>query len=92
MGLSDSGCDIEWSSRGNHTAEGVTLYIGREAAQALVAIRPAQQLLDASKPVFGLSPRQIGRRVPTAARSPGITRRIWGNLTVKCRHCLGGKK
>ena len=50
------------------TAEGVVLYIGREAAQALQAIRPAQQLLDANTPVFGLSPRQIGRRVQAAAR------------------------
>ena len=59
-------------SKTDPTAEGVVLYIGREAAQALMAIRPAQQLLDASKPVFGLSPRQIGRRVQAAARAAGL--------------------
>ena len=59
-------------SKTDPTAEGVTLYIGREAAQALRAIRPAQQLLDASKPVFGLSSRQIGRRVQAAARAAGL--------------------
>ena len=37
-----------------------------------MAIRPAQQLLDAGKPVFGLSPRQIGRRVQAAARAAGL--------------------
>ena len=59
-------------SKTDPTAEGVTLYIGREAAQALIAIRPAQQLLDAGKPVFGLSPRQIGRRVQAAAKAAGL--------------------
>ena len=54
------------------TAEGVVLYIGRDAAQALKAIRPAQQLLDANTPVFGLSPRQIGRRVQAAAVAAGL--------------------
>ena len=59
-------------SKTDPTGEGVTLYIGREAAQALIAIRPAQQLLDAGTPVFGLSPRQIGRRVQAAARAAGL--------------------
>ena len=54
------------------TAEGVVLYIGRDAAQALKAIRPAQQLLDTNTPVFGLSPRQIGRRVQAAAVAAGL--------------------
>ena len=50
-------------SKTDPTAEGVVLYIGRDAAQAL---------LDASTPVFGLSPRQIGRRVQAAARAAGL--------------------
>ena len=37
-----------------------------------MAIRPAQALLDASTPVFGLSPRQIGRRVQAAAVAAGL--------------------
>ena len=59
-------------SKTDPTGEGVTLYIGREAAQGLRAIRPAQLLLDPSTPVFGLSPRQIGRRVQAAARAAGL--------------------
>ena len=59
-------------SKTDPTAEGVTLYIGRDASQALMAIRPAQHLLDPSTPVFGLSPRQIGRRVQAAARAAGL--------------------
>ena len=58
-------------SKTDPTGEGVTLYIGREAAQAILAIRPAQHLLDATTPVFGLSPRQIGRRVQAADRPEG---------------------
>ena len=50
----------------------MTLYIGKQAGEALRAIRPAEMLLDASKLVFGLSPRQIGRRVQVAARAAGL--------------------
>ena len=35
-------------------------------------MRPAQQLLDPATPVFGLSPRQIGRRVKAAAVHAGL--------------------
>ena len=59
-------------SKTDPTAEGVTLYIGREASAALQAIRPAEELLDAGTPVFGLSPRQIGRRVKAAAVAAGL--------------------
>ena len=52
--------------------EGVTLYIGRDAGEALKAIRPAQQPLDRNTPVFGLSARQIGRRVAAAAKAAGL--------------------
>ena len=50
----------------------MVLYIGREAAAALRAIRPAEQLIDPKTPVFGLSTRQIGRRVQAAARAAGL--------------------
>ena len=52
--------------------EGVVLYIGREAGEALRAIRPAEQLLDLNSPVFGLSSRQVGRRVQAAAQAAGL--------------------
>ena len=53
-------------------AEGVTLYIGPQAGGALRAIRPAAELLDRKTPVFGLSPRQIGRRVNAATIAAGL--------------------
>ena len=52
--------------------EGVVIYIGREASEALRAIRPAELLLDRNAPVFGLSARQIGRRVQAAAQAAGL--------------------
>jgi len=59
-------------SKTDQEGEGVVLYIGREAAAALRAIRPAEQLVDPKTPVFGLSARQIGRRVQAAARAAGL--------------------
>ena len=56
-------------SKTDQEAEGVVLYIGRAAAGALQAIRPAEESLDRNGPVFGLSSRQIGRRVQ--AGGPG---------------------
>ena len=53
-------------SKTDQEAEGVVLYIGRAAAGALQAIRPAEESLDRNGPVFGLSSRQIGRRVQAA--------------------------
>ena len=47
----------------------MVLYIGREASEALRAIRPADQLLDLNAPVFGFSARQIGRKVQAAAQA-----------------------
>ena len=52
--------------------EGLVLYIGKEAGEALRAIRPAEELVDRNTPVFGLSVRQIGRRVKTAAEAAGL--------------------
>ena len=48
-------------SKTDQEGEGTVLYLGKEAADALKAIRPAQELLDPNTPVFGLSPQQIGR-------------------------------
>ena len=64
-------------SKTDQEGEGVVLYIGREAAAALRAIRPAEELVDTKASVFGLSARQIGRRAQAAARAssrPGRAR------------------
>ena len=59
-------------SKTDPEAEGVTLYVGQQAGEALKAIGPADELLDASTWVFGLSPQQTGRRVRAAAVSAGL--------------------
>ena len=59
-------------SKTDPEGEGVVLYIGREATEALRAIRPAEQMLDRNAPVFGLSSKQIGRRVQAAAKAAGL--------------------
>ena len=59
-------------SKTDQEGEGETLYIGPQASQVLQAIKPAEELLDRNTPVFGLSPRQIGRRVSAAARAAGL--------------------
>ena len=59
-------------SKTDQEAEGVVLFIGREAAQALRAIRPATDLLDLDTSVFGMSARNIGKRVTAAARAAGL--------------------
>ena len=54
-------------------AEGTVLYIGPNAARALAAIMPEGfAVVDPSKPVSGLSTRQIGRRVNAAAKAAGL--------------------
>ena len=59
-------------SKTDQEAEGVVLYIGTEAAQALKAIRPAEELLDPAAPVFGMTTRHIGNRVRAAAKAAGL--------------------
>ena len=59
-------------SKTDPEGEGVVLYIGKEADEALRAIRPTDELLDLNIPVFGLSSRQIGRRVHPEAKAPGL--------------------
>ena len=56
-------------SKTDQEGEGVVLYNGKHAADALKTIRPAEELLDLQTPVFGLSPQQIGRRVTAAAKA-----------------------
>ena len=58
-------------SKTDPEAEGVTLYIGHQAGEALQAIKPAEELLDRNTQVFGLAPQQIGRRVTAAAAGLG---------------------
>ena len=59
-------------SKTDQEAEGVVIYVGREAAQALLAIRPAQELLDPGASVFGMTTRHIGNRVKAAAEAAGL--------------------
>ncbi len=66
-------------SKTDPDAEGVTLYIGPRAGEALMAIRPAAELLDRNTSVFELSPRQIGRRVSAAAKAAGLGERFTGH-------------
>ena len=60
-------------SKTDPEAEGVVLYIGQAAAQALQAIMPkGAAMVDPAAPVFGLSASQIGRRVKAAAKAAGL--------------------
>ena len=59
-------------SKTDQEADGAVLYIGRAAAAALHAIIPEEAVLDPRTPVFGLSPKQIGRRVDAAAKAEGL--------------------
>ena len=59
-------------SKTDQEGEGVTLYIGKHAADALRAIRPTEEQLDLQAPVFSLPPQQIGRRVDAAAQAAGL--------------------
>ena len=66
-------------SKTDPTAEGVTLFIGQQAGEALQAIRPADELLDPRAKVFGLSPQQIGRRVKAAAQAASLGEAFTGH-------------
>ena len=59
-------------SKTDQEAEGVILYVGREAAQALLAIRPAAEPLDQKASVFGMTARHIGNRIKAAAMAAGL--------------------
>ena len=66
-------------SKTDQEAEGLVLYIGREAAQALQAIRPAPDLLDLDTSVFGMTTRNIGKRVTAAAKAAGLREGFTGH-------------
>ena len=67
-------------SKTDPEAEGVVLYIGPEAAQALQAILPEDEApVDTTAPVFGLSASQIGRRVKAAAAAAGLEEGFTGH-------------
>ena len=59
-------------SKTDQQAEGTVLYIGRAAAEALQAIRSTDEVLDPHTPVFGLSARQLRRRVDAAAKAADL--------------------
>ena len=59
-------------SKTDQEAEGVTLYIGTEASQALQGIRPTPELLDRNAKIFGMTTRHIGNRVKAAAEAAGL--------------------
>ena len=60
-------------SKTDPEAEGVVLYIGPEAAAALMSIMPEGfAVVDPATPVFGLSASQIGRRVNATAKAAGL--------------------
>ena len=60
-------------SKTDPEAEGVVLYIGQAATQALQAIMPEDTaVVDPAAPVFGLSASQIGRRIDAAAKAAGL--------------------
>ena len=60
------------------------IYIGKHAADALRAIRPAEELLDLQAPVFNLSPQQIGRRVSAVAKAAGLGEDFTGHSGRVC--------
>ena len=74
MEIRDNGSALLQVHRSNSDpeGEGVVLYIGKEAGEVLRAIRPTDELLDLNTPVFGLSSRQVGRRVQAAAKAAGL--------------------
>ena len=59
-------------SKTDQENEGVVLYVGQAAAQALLAIRPAPELLDPGASVFRMTTRHIGNRVKAAAEAAGL--------------------
>ena len=79
--LCDNGSDLlqVHRSKTDPEGEGVAIYIGRAAAEALQAIRPAEQLFDRNTTVFGLSSRQVGRRVQAAAQAAGLGNSFTGH-------------
>ena len=59
-------------SKTDQTAEGTVLYLGPAAVDALLAIRPDEAVIDPSARVFGLSSRQISRKIKAATKMAGL--------------------
>ena len=59
-------------SKTDQTAEGAVLYLGPAAVDALLAIRPNEAVIDPVASVFGLSARQISRRIKAATKMAGL--------------------
>ena len=59
-------------SKTDQTAEGAVLYLGPTAVDALLAIRPQEAVIDPGASVFGLSARQISRRIKAATKMAGL--------------------
>ena len=59
-------------SKTDQTAEGAVLYLGPAAVEALLAIRPQEAVIDPGARVFGLSARQISRRIKAATKMAGL--------------------
>ena len=59
-------------SKTDQTAEGAVLYLGPDAVEALLAIRPEEAVIDPGTGVFGLSARQISRRIKAATKMAGL--------------------
>ena len=51
-------------------SQGQAVYLGQAAMTALAAIRPAD--VDGAAPIFGLSVRQLNRRIQAMARAAGL--------------------
>ena len=66
-------------SKTDQEAEGVVLYLGPAAVEALLAIRPEETVIDAVTPVFNLHPDTIRRRLQQAARAAGLPG--WRDIT-----------
>ena len=66
-------------SKTDQEAEGVLLYLGPAAVEALLAIRPEEAVTDAVTPVFNLHPDTIRRRLQQAARAAGLPG--WRDIT-----------
>jgi integrase len=66
-------------SKTDQEAEGVVLYLGPAAIEALLAIRPEEAVIDAVTPVFNLHPDTIRRRLQQAARAAGLPG--WRDIT-----------
>ena len=59
-------------SKTDQMAEGAVLYLGPTAVDALLAIRPQEAVMDPGASVFGLSARQISRRIKAATKMAGL--------------------